>query len=93
MCPDLMGVPALTRMTRNLRYESTIDWVVCGGESGPGARPMDLEWARDLRDQCRDAGVPFWMKQMGGHPNKRARFEDIPEDLRIREFPNEAQTD
>ena len=72
--------------------QPAIDWVVCGGESGPGARPMDVAWARDLRNQCEDARVPFWMKQMGGHPNNTARFEDIPEDLRIREFPNETPT-
>ena len=41
-----------------------IDWVICGGESGPGARPMHPDWARNLRDQCRAAGVPFFLKQM-----------------------------
>lgn len=44
---------------------ATIDWVVCGGESGAGARPMDIEWVRDLRDQCHDARVPFFFKQWG----------------------------
>ena len=43
-----------------------IDWVIVGGESGPGARPMDEEWALDIRDQCRIAGVPFFFKQWGG---------------------------
>lgn len=42
-----------------------INWVITGGESGPGARPMDPEWARDLRDQCAGAGVPFFFKQWG----------------------------
>jgi len=42
-----------------------IDWVFCGGESGPGARPMRPDWARSLRDQCVDAGVPFFFKQWG----------------------------
>lgn len=42
-----------------------IDWVVAGGESGPGARPMHPEWARSLRDQCEAAGVPFFFKQWG----------------------------
>lgn len=46
---------------------SRLDWVVCGGESGPGARPFDLEWARDVKDQCMLAGVPFFMKQMGAN--------------------------
>jgi len=41
------------------------EWVVVGGESGPGARPMHPDWARQLRDQCVDAGVPFFFKQWG----------------------------
>jgi hypothetical protein len=40
-----------------------LDWVIAGCESGPGARPMDLDWARRLRDQCQAAGVPFFLKQ------------------------------
>lgn len=44
-----------------------VDWVICGGESGPGARPMHPDWARDLRDQCAAAGVPFLFKQWGEH--------------------------
>lgn len=50
-----------------------IDWVICGGETGPGARPMHPEWARAIRDQCQTAGVPFMFKQWGeyapGIPN------------------------
>ncbi len=42
-----------------------IDWVIVGGESGPGARPMHPDWARSLRDQCTTAGVPFLFKQWG----------------------------
>ncbi len=42
-----------------------VDWVICGGESGPHARPMDPDWARSLRDQCQAAGVPFLFKQWG----------------------------
>lgn len=42
-----------------------LDWVVVGGESGKGARPMQLDWARTLRDQCQSAGVPFFFKQWG----------------------------
>ncbi len=50
-----------------------VDWVVVGGESGPGARPMHPEWAQSLRDQCQAAGVPYFFKQWGewvgpGHP-------------------------
>jgi protein gp37 len=42
-----------------------IDWVIVGGESGPGARPMHIHWVRDIRDQCVRAGVPFFFKQWG----------------------------
>lgn len=44
-----------------------VDWVVVGGESGKGARPMLAEWARSLRDQCTDAAVPFFFKQWGAY--------------------------
>jgi protein gp37 len=42
-----------------------LDWVVCGSETGPDARPFNLEWARELRHQCLLSGVPFWLKQTG----------------------------
>lgn len=47
-----------------------IDWVIVGGESGRGHREMDLDWARDIRDQCMTAGVPFFFKQVGGRTPK-----------------------
>lgn len=50
--PDDVGLPKL-------------DWVIAGGESGPGARPMHPDWVRSLRDQCAAAGVPFFFKQWG----------------------------
>jgi len=46
----------------------SLDWVVCGGESGPHARPCDLGWIRDIRDQSKAAGVPCYVKQMGANP-------------------------
>jgi protein gp37 len=48
-----------------------IHWVIVGGESGAGARPLDKEWALSLRDQCRRAGVPFFFKQWGGFQKSR----------------------
>jgi protein gp37 len=48
-----------------------IHWVIVGGESGPGARPMDPAWVRDLRDQCLAAKVPFFFKQWGGVNKKK----------------------
>jgi protein gp37 len=52
----------------NLR---NIDWVIVGGESGPGARPMAEEWVVDIRDQCLAACIPFFFKQWGGVKKKR----------------------
>jgi protein gp37 len=43
-----------------------VDWVIVGGESGPKARPMEPGWAIEIKDQCREAGVPFFFKQWGG---------------------------
>ena len=53
----------LEASSRNLRPH--LDWVIVGGESGPGARPMHPDWARGVRDQCVSAGVPFFFKQWG----------------------------
>lgn len=47
-----------------------IEWVIVGGESGPSARPMQLAWARSVRDQCIEQGVPFFFKQWGGYRPK-----------------------
>ncbi|MCR9161676.1 MAG: DUF5131 family protein [Nannocystaceae bacterium] len=63
-----------------------IDWVIVGGESGLGARPMKPEWALSIRDQCQDAGVPFFFKQWGGIRKKVAgrelegrTYDELPE--------------
>lgn len=66
------------------RIPDGIHWVIVGGESGPNARPMDPEWARALKSDCKEAGVAFFMKQMGG---VRKPFPPIPQDLRTRQFP------
>ena len=75
-----------------------IDWLIVGGESGPGARPMDLRWVRDLLSKCRQPGisaVPF-VKQLGaiagrelGAGPKGADWEQWPADLRLRLYPKE----
>ena len=62
-----------------------IHWVIVGGESGPGFRPFNPDWARSLVGQCARGDTPFFMKQMGG---LRKPFEPIPADLNIREFPS-----
>lgn len=72
-CEPLLGqVNLFSSMTGELLHTSgnefdpgRIDWVICGGESGPNARPMHPDWARSLRDQCQAAGVPFLFKQWG----------------------------
>jgi protein gp37 len=48
-----------------------IDWVIVGGESGPGSRPIELDWVRDIRLQCQNADVPFFFKQWGGVNKKK----------------------
>lgn len=54
------------RLGGNFRdFNEAFHWVICGGESGPGARPMHPDWARSLRDQCAGAGVSFFFKQWG----------------------------
>ena len=63
----------------------SLNWIIAGGESGPGARPMHPDWARSIRDQCQAAGMPFFMKQMSGAV--KARMPPIPSDLMVREFP------
>jgi protein gp37 len=64
-------------------YGPRLDWVIVGGESGPHARPMEDDWARDILAQCKAAGVPAFMKQM-------SKRRPIPEDLLIREYPANA---
>jgi len=54
----------------NINLEG-IDWVIVGGESGPGARPMNYEWAVDIRNQCLAADIPFFFKQWGGVNKKK----------------------
>jgi protein gp37 len=59
--------------------QPTLDWVIVGGESGPGSRPMHPDWARSLRDQCSAAGVPFFFKQWGNWRPEIDRDRDDPE--------------
>ena len=53
--------------------EIRLDWVICGGESGPGARPMHPDWPRSVRDQCLAAGVPFFFKQWGAYGPEQSK--------------------
>lgn len=51
-----------------VKNRAAVDWIVCGGESGPGARPFDVHHARALKEECAEAGVPFFLKQVGKIP-------------------------
>jgi protein gp37 len=79
--------PLLDQIDLRPYLAAGFDWVIAGGESGAGARPMNLDWAPALRDQCREADAAFFMKQIGGVRDARDRLDDFPLDLRIRQFP------
>lgn len=102
--------PLLDRVVlpnRTIRSEpslnSLVDWVIVGGETGNGARAMELEWVRSIRRQCDAAGIPLFVKQLGRYPQdllgrpgfdvrqvkdrKGAAVREWPVDLRVREFP------
>jgi protein gp37 len=62
--------PLLGPMPNLADHLDGIDWVIAGGESGENARPMDVQWARDIREACLDTGTAFWFKQFGGRTSK-----------------------
>ncbi|MGK7871555.1 DUF5131 family protein [Falsiroseomonas sp. E2-1-a20] len=64
-----------------------IHWVIAGGESGPRCRPMALDWAREIRDQCAAAEVPFFFKQHGGFPDKRGHAKAVLDGREWKQFP------
>ena len=77
--PALIDVPAAVRFLSIepllkpvdiSPYLNSIQWVIVGGESGRGARPLEGDWVRRIRDDCEDAGIPFFFKQWGGRTNK-----------------------
>jgi protein gp37 len=68
-CEPLLGPIDLSSYADGVS-QPEIDWVIVGGESGSGHRPMDPAWARSLRDQCVEADIPFFFKQWGGRTPK-----------------------
>jgi protein gp37 len=64
-----------------------LDWVIVGGESGRRARPMELDWARQVRDKCVEAGVAFFLKQLGGRDDKRSGDDAVLDGRTWREYP------
>jgi len=97
--PELLKVPAAVRfisvepLLGRIRFAELrgIRWAIIGGESGADARPMDLEWARDVADQLRAAKVATFVKQLGGARDKRDDPARWPVDLRVRDFPAESK--
>ncbi len=67
-----------------------LHWVIAGGESGPRARAMELDWVRELRDQTLRAGVPFFLKQLGGSRGKRSGDDAIIDGGHWRQMPGVA---
>ena len=93
-CEPLLGPLSLFNWlhavdeTRSFDYNMGINWVICGGESGPKHRPLNLDYARTLRDECADVGVPYFFKQHGGvHPESGGCELDGRE---WKEFPRDA---
>lgn len=95
MCQDAPGKRIAVPLGRQL-----IDWVIAGGESGPGTRPMDIAWVGSLVEQCRAAGIACFVKQLGAKPywqedataplplnKKGGDWSEWPAELQVREFP------
>ena len=79
----LLGAVDLTPWLR----QGDVHWVIAGGESGMAARPMDMDWARGLRDQSLDAGVAFFLKQLGGRRGKRSGDDAVIDGETWRQMP------
>lgn len=87
-------------LDNRIQKHSFLDWVIVGGESGPGARACEVEWIRQIVAQCKASMVPVFVKQLGAHPyfsntgntltlkdRKGGDMSKWPEDLKVREFP------
>lgn len=90
----LGGGPRVNLLKRWEEVGPSLDWVVVGGESGPGARRIGPGWVSHLVEECQESGVPIFVKQMGsvwgranGADPKGGKPEFWPEDLRVREYP------
>lgn len=96
-----MSRPVGERVGACIGWTPPLDWVIVGGESGHGARPFNIDWARSIIAQCHRAAVPCFVKQLGARPywaeettaslplkdRKGGNIEEWPEELRVREFP------
>jgi protein gp37 len=86
-CEPLIGPVDLGTISTPKELHDELHLVIVGGESGPEARPMELEWARTLRDQCAEAKVPYFLKQLGGWPNSRAHEQAVLDGKTYTEMP------
>ncbi|MFJ6608155.1 DUF5131 family protein [Streptomyces lydicus] len=78
------GVPGRWQAATSAR----VDWVIVGGESGRGARPMDPAWATQIVQQCQHSNVPVFVKQLGSRWGKQHKdIDQFPAELRVRQFP------
>ena len=82
--------PLLGPLDLELWMDGGLQWVIVGGESGPRARPMKEHWARDLLGQCARAGVPAFLKQLGGRRDKRGGEKAVIDGRRWTEMPEAA---
>jgi protein gp37 len=104
--PILLSIPSIVHFISiepmlskiNLRFPKSKNpsndvWVIVGGESGFHARSMDINWAMNIKDQCNDAGVAFFMKQLSqkDFPKTFRDFNLFPSDLQIREYPKQKE--
>lgn len=95
---DLRQVPAAVRFLscepllgplEGLELQG-IDWVIAGGESGPGARAMDLDWVADIARRCQEQESAFFLKQLGSRWGRLHKdIDEFPTKLQIREYPQE----
>ena len=103
--PLLLQVPAAVRFVSYepalgpVGFAFAVDWIIVGGESGPGARPFDIAWARQTIAHCGTTRTACFVKQLGAKPiegchplalrdRKGGDWSEWPEDLRVRQFPN-----
>lgn len=76
-------------VTSHLDSLKALSWIIVGGESGPGCRPMDLNWVRTIRDECAEGGVAFFLKQLGGS-NPRGHHLAVLDGVRHTAMPGAA---
>jgi protein gp37 len=88
MAHKFVSVEPMIGPVKILPFFHQIDWVIVGGESGKHCRPMNIDWALSLKEECHIGKVPFFFKQIGGYPDKQDQIAFWPEELQVQEFPD-----